>query len=166
MESQIAENVPVQEILLELSSKISTKLQCKFNINCTAVWEGARRGFQRVSYDPDLMICVKFSDDMGRNEGVDLGRPRREFLRLLKETIAKSPMFEGKENGKNLALDSNALRQDWYYIAGKAIAVSLVHGGPPPNFLSTRVYCLLVNGSAKLEDIADTELLEKVKKIL
>ncbi|XP_028458425.1 uncharacterized protein LOC114571330 [Perca flavescens] len=168
MEIQIAEKVPVQEILLELSSKISTKRQCKFNINRSAVWEGAMRGFQRVSYDPNLMICVKFSDDMGRNEeGVDLGGPRREFLRLLMETIARSPMFEGKENSKNLALDSTALREDWYYIAGKAIAVSLVHGGPPPNFLSPTVFCLLVNGSVnpKLEDIADTELLEKVKKV-
>ncbi|XP_035516982.1 G2/M phase-specific E3 ubiquitin-protein ligase-like, partial [Morone saxatilis] len=166
MESQIAEKVPVQEILLELSSKISTKRQCKFNINRSAVWEGAMRGFQRVSYDPNLMISVKFSDDMGRNEeGVDLGGPRREFLRLLMETIARSPMFEGKENSKNLALDSTALREDWYYIAGKAIAVSLVHGGPPPNFLSPTVFCLLVSSAnPKLEYIADTELLEKVKK--
>ncbi|XP_056267346.1 uncharacterized protein LOC130191708 [Pseudoliparis swirei] len=78
MESQIVEKVPVQEILLELSSKINTKQQCKFNINRSAVWEGAVRGFQRVSYNPNLMICVKFSDDMGRNEeGIDLGGPRR-----------------------------------------------------------------------------------------
>ncbi|KAL0973467.1 hypothetical protein UPYG_G00204290 [Umbra pygmaea] len=107
MESQIVEKVSVQEILLKLSSKISTKRQCKFNINRSAVWEGAVRGFQRVSYDHNLMICVKFSDDMGRNEeGVDLGGPRRAFLRLPMETIARSPMFEGKENGKNLHLDS------------------------------------------------------------
>jgi len=92
---------------MELSSKVSTKQQCKFNINRSAVWEGAMRGFKRVSYDPNLMMCVKFSDDMGRNEeGVDLGGPRREFLRLLMETIARSPMFEGKESSKNLALDS------------------------------------------------------------
>ena len=65
------------------------------------------RGFQRVSYNPNFMISVKFSDDMGRNEeGIDLGGPRREFLRLLIETMARSPMFEGTENSKNLALDS------------------------------------------------------------
>ncbi|XP_056263456.1 uncharacterized protein LOC130188915 isoform X2 [Pseudoliparis swirei] len=168
MESQIVEKVPVQEILLELSSKINTKQQCKFNINRSAVWEGAVRGFQRVSYNPNLMICVKFSDDMGRNEeGIDLGGPRREFLRLLMETMARSPMFEGKENSKNLALDSAALREDRYYTAGRAIAVSLVHGGPPPNFLSPTIFSLLVDGSAKpvLDDIADNELLEKVKKV-
>ncbi|XP_026163300.1 G2/M phase-specific E3 ubiquitin-protein ligase-like [Mastacembelus armatus] len=127
------------------------------------------RGFRRVSYNPNSMICVKFSDDMGRNEeGVDLGGPRREFLRLLMETIVRSPMFEGKENSKNLALYSTALRDDWYYIAGRAIAVSLVNGGPPPNFLSPVIFSLLVDGVANpvLEDIADTELLEKVRKIL
>lgn len=65
------------------------------------------RGFRRVSYDPHLMICVKFSDDMGKNEeGVDLGGPRREFLRLLMESIAMSPMFEGKEHSKTLGLHS------------------------------------------------------------
>ncbi len=53
------------------------------------------------------MMSVKFSDDMGKNEeGVDLGGPRREFLRLLIESIAKSPMFEGKEHSQNLALNS------------------------------------------------------------
>ncbi|KAF3835798.1 hypothetical protein F7725_017110 [Dissostichus mawsoni] len=168
MECQIAEKVPTKEILLELSSKINSNRQCKFNINRSAVWEGATRGFQRLSYDPTSIIYVKFSDDMGRQEeGIDLGGPRREYLRLLMETIARSPMFEGKENCKSLALDSTALREDRYYLAGRAIAVSLVHGGPPPNFLSPTIFSLLVKGSANpaLEEIADPELLNKVRKV-
>ncbi|KAJ4945705.1 hypothetical protein JOQ06_023384 [Pogonophryne albipinna] len=78
-----------------------------------------------------------------------------------------SPMFEGKENCKSLALDSTALREDRYYLAGRAIAVSLVHGGPPPNFLSPTIFSLLVKGSANpaLEEIADPELLNKVRKV-
>lgn len=101
------ENVPVKEILLELASKINMNQRCRVNINRSAVWEGAVRGFKRLSYEPHLMVSVKFSDDMGESEeGVDLGGPRREFLRLLIESIAKSPMFEGKENSKNLALYS------------------------------------------------------------
>lgn len=60
-----------------------------------------------------------------------------------------------------------ALREDWYYVVGRAIAVSLVHGGPPPNFLSSVMFTFLVNGTANpvLEDIADNELLEKVQKV-
>lgn len=107
MFSYSTEKVPVDEILLELSRKISTQRQCKFNINHGAIWDGAKRGFQRVSYDPTYTMCVRFSDDMGKTEeGVDLGGPRREFLRLLMDTITMSYMFEGKDNRKNLALDS------------------------------------------------------------
>lgn len=60
-----------------------------------------------------------------------------------------------------------ALRDDGYYEVGRAMAVSLVHGGPPPNFLSPTLFSLLAYGSANpvLEDIADTELLEKVQKV-
>ncbi|XP_059201469.1 uncharacterized protein LOC131981267 isoform X1 [Centropristis striata] len=168
MKSRIVENVPVQTILLELASKINVNRLCRFNINRAAVWEGAIRGFKRSSYEPNLMMSVKFSDDMGKiEEGVDLGGPRREFLRLLMESIAKSTMFEGKETSKNIALNSTALREDWYYIAGRAIAISLVHGGPPPNFLSPVVFSLLVDDSPNpvLEDIADLDLLEKVIKV-
>ncbi|XP_076141258.1 uncharacterized protein LOC143123864 isoform X2 [Alosa pseudoharengus] len=168
MENQITEKVPVEEILQELSSKISTKETCRFNINRSSVWDGAVRGFQRASYDPNFRMSVKFSDDMGKNEeSVDLGGPRREFLRLLIEAIAMSPMFEGKENRKTLAINSTALREDWYYTAGRAISVSLVHGGPPPNFLSPLVFSLLTDSSPKpeMEDIADSELLEKVQRV-
>ncbi len=51
--------------------------------------------------------------------------------------------------------------------AGRAIVLSLVHGSPPPNVLLPKVFSLLVDGSTNpvLEDIADTELLERVKKV-
>ncbi|ROJ66309.1 G2/M phase-specific E3 ubiquitin-protein ligase [Anabarilius grahami] len=102
-------------------------------------------------------------------EAVDLGGPRREFLRLLIEALLQSPMFEGDKDKMNLAFDSSAMREDRYFIAGRAIAVSLVHGGPPAGFLSPTLFSLLVDGPelAKpvLEDIADRDLHEKIKKI-
>lgn len=47
---------------------------------------------------PTFRIDVKFSDDTGgkNEEGVDLGGRRREFLRVLMETIAASSTFEGR----------------------------------------------------------------------
>ncbi|KAI4806052.1 hypothetical protein KUCAC02_010643 [Chaenocephalus aceratus] len=61
---------------------------------------------------------------MGRQEeGIDLGGPRREYLWLLMETIARSPMFEGKENCKSLALDSTALREDRFCEGMKTLGV-------------------------------------------
>lgn len=55
-------------------------------------------------------MCIKFSDDLGMDEeAVDLGGPRREFLRLLMEALALSPMFEGRDGKLNLALDSSGI---------------------------------------------------------
>ena len=53
-------------------------------------------------------------------------------------------------------------------MAGRAIAISLVHGGPSPNFLSPVVFSLLagVSPNPVLEDIADPDLLEKVKQVI
>ncbi|CAI5673965.1 unnamed protein product [Oreochromis niloticus] len=162
--------VSAKDILEELSAKINQQKKCKFNINRSTVLDGAIRGFKRVTYDPCHTISVRFSDDMGvPEEAVDLGGPRREFLRLLIEALPLSPMFEGEEGKMNLALDSAAMREDRYFIAGRAIAVSLVHGGPPAGFLSPTLFSCLVDGPdlAKpvLEDVADSDLREKIKRV-
>lgn len=69
--------------------------------------DGALRAFKRLSYNPKYQMNIKFSDDLGLSEdAVDLGGPRREFLRLLMEALAVSPMFEGRPGRLNLALDS------------------------------------------------------------
>lgn len=64
---------------------------------------------------------------------------------------------------------SSALREDRYFFAGRAIAVSLVHGGPRPGFIAPTLYSRIVGDSSStkpvLEDIADTDLYEKVKKV-
>ncbi|XP_050950442.1 G2/M phase-specific E3 ubiquitin-protein ligase [Labeo rohita] len=161
---------PAKVILQDLGSKIDRNQQCRFNINRASVLDGDIRGFKKLSYNPNHSISVKFSDDMGHDEeAVDLGGPRREFFKLLMEALMQSPIFEGQEHQRNLALDSTALREDRYYIAGLAIAVSLVHGGPSPGFLSPTLFTCLVNGlesaNPTLDDIADTDLYEKIKKI-
>ncbi|XP_067267092.1 G2/M phase-specific E3 ubiquitin-protein ligase-like [Chanodichthys erythropterus] len=161
---------PAKDVLQGLAVTIDRNKQCRFNINRGSVFDGAMRGFKRLSFNPSHSISVKFSDDMGQDEeAVDLGGPRREFLKLLMEALLLSPIFEGQEHQQNLALDSTALREDRYFIAGLAIAVSLVHGGPSPGFLSPTLFSCLVNGlesaNPTLDDIADTELYEKIKTI-
>ncbi|XP_016410308.1 G2/M phase-specific E3 ubiquitin-protein ligase-like [Sinocyclocheilus rhinocerous] len=169
------EEVPIKNILLDLASNINYNSHCRFNINHSAVLEGAIRGFTRINYNPSNAISVKFSDDTGSHEeAVDLGGPRREFLRLLMQALKDSSMFEGNEQSQNLTLDSCGmfffpfllLIKNRYYIAGQANAVSLVHGGPAPGFLSQVLFSCLVNGpeSAK-PTLSDSCLNEKVKKI-
>lgn len=97
-----------KEVLLELASEIDTTRRCRFNINRSAVLDGALRGFTRKSYNPKYQMYIKFSDDLGlHEEAVDLGGPRREFLHLLMKAIAQSQMFEGRDGKLNLALDSS-----------------------------------------------------------
>lgn len=99
--------LPAKEILLDLASKIRHAEVSRFNINRANILDGALRGFRRATYSPNKRMSVKFSDDMGKlEEAVDLGGPRREFLRLLMHSLEQSPMFEGAEGVKNLALSS------------------------------------------------------------
>ncbi|XP_062304842.1 G2/M phase-specific E3 ubiquitin-protein ligase-like [Osmerus eperlanus] len=165
------ENVPVTKLLNDLAAQINVNATSKFNINRSAVLDGTIRGFKRSSYNPRHRISVTFSDDSGNTEeAIDLGGPRREFLRLLMQALKQSSMFEGAEESQNLALDSQALREDRYFIAGRAIAISLVHGGPAPGFLSSTLFSCL-SGSPEtakptLDDVADIELRGKIKRIL
>ncbi|CAL8270240.1 unnamed protein product [Arctogadus glacialis] len=63
----------------------------------------------------------------------------------------------------------SAVREDRYFVTGRAIAVSLVHGGPSPNFLSQTLFDCIVQGPEKsrpnLGDIADSEIREKIQKV-
>ncbi|XP_028975450.2 E3 ubiquitin-protein ligase pub3 isoform X3 [Esox lucius] len=163
--------MPAREILQDLATKITQQKRCKFNINRSTVLDGAIRGFKRRTYDPCHTISVRFSDDMGvPEEAVDLGGPRREFLTLLMEALPRSQMFKGEEGKMNLSLDSTAMREDRYFIAGRAIAVSLVHGGPPAGFLSPTLFSCLADGPelAKpvLADVADSDLRDKIKRVI
>uniref|UniRef100_A0AAY5L189 HECT domain-containing protein n=3 Tax=Esox lucius TaxID=8010 RepID=A0AAY5L189_ESOLU len=82
-------------------------------------------------------MLVKFTDDTGvLEEGIDTGGPRREFLTLLMKHLKDQPIFDGPEGHRFLVYNANAVREDENYLAGKMIAVSVVHGGPGPHFLS------------------------------
>lgn len=99
--------VSAKEILSGLASVIDSASTSRFNINRTNILDGAFRGFSRKSFHPENRITVKFADDDGTfEEAVDLGGPRREFLRLLIQALEQSPVFEGMEGQRNLALDS------------------------------------------------------------
>ncbi|XP_039620434.1 G2/M phase-specific E3 ubiquitin-protein ligase-like [Polypterus senegalus] len=115
-------------------------------------------------------MSIKFTDDAGHSEGaVDIGGPRREFLRLLMRYLQSSSLFMGPEHKKYLAVNSTAVRTDDYFIAGRAIAVCLVHGGPPPQFIATELYDALVSGPGNVKcdfkNIEDEDIRSKLQKI-
>ncbi|GLD71860.1 G2/M phase-specific E3 ubiquitin-protein ligase [Lates japonicus] len=75
----------------------------------------------------------------------DIDAARQYFWKLLVQQIQDSVVFEGPEGSKNLALDSQALRDDLYFDVGCLLALSLVHGGPPVGFFSHALYQCLFN---------------------
>ncbi|RVE59730.1 hypothetical protein OJAV_G00191430 [Oryzias javanicus] len=90
-------SVPVKDLLQDLAKQINHLKNSKFNINRNTVLDGAIRGFKRGTYDPCNTMSVRFSDDMGvHEEAVDLGGPRREFLRLLIEALPNLKCLKDK----------------------------------------------------------------------
>ncbi|XP_056091518.1 G2/M phase-specific E3 ubiquitin-protein ligase-like [Rhinichthys klamathensis goyatoka] len=147
------------DIVSDLSLKIIKTSCSRFNINRADVWDGAIRGFGRASYNPSHDMLVKFTDDEGTTEdAVDTGGPKREFLTLLMDCLRTRRIFDGPANRRFLTFNSAAAREDEYFLAGQMIAVSIVHGGPGPRFLSDMLYNHLtgrtdINGT--VEDITD-----------
>ncbi|XP_038140105.1 uncharacterized protein LOC119782957 isoform X1 [Cyprinodon tularosa] len=130
-------NITLPDIIANLSHTIDHGRVSRFNISRANVWDGAIRGFRRSSYSETCDMLVKFTDDAGVfEEGLDTGGPKREFLSLLMKHLKDRPIFDGPEGHRFLVYNANAVREDEYFLAGKMIAVSVVHGGPGPHFLS------------------------------
>ncbi|XP_066516189.1 uncharacterized protein [Hoplias malabaricus] len=153
-----------EDILSELSARIIRTSCSRFIVNRANVWEGAVRGFRRASYDPARDIVVKFTEDKRqRKHAVHRGDPNREFLTLLMACLKTRRIFEGPENRRFLTFDPDAAREDEYFMAGRMIAVCLVHRGPGPRFLSEKLYHYLAGKgipafSSTVEDISDEQM--------
>ncbi|XP_042243967.1 G2/M phase-specific E3 ubiquitin-protein ligase [Thunnus maccoyii] len=103
---------------------------------------------RRTDFDPTHSLSVRFKDDQQTafpSSLCDGDMARQYFLKLLVQQIQDSVVFEGPDGSKNLALDSQALREDVYFDVGCLLAISLVHGGPPVGFFSGALYQCLFN---------------------
>ncbi|XP_073318230.1 G2/M phase-specific E3 ubiquitin-protein ligase-like [Pagrus major] len=164
MPSEKSEPTTVQasEIIANLALAIDHKKVSRFNISRSDIWDGAVRGFRRSSYSEKSDIFVKFTDDAGSfEEGLDTGGPRREFLTLLMNHLRNRPIFDGPPEKRYLVYNPSAVREDEYYLAGKMIAVSVVHGGPAPHFLSKDLVNHIIGKpsfSATVEDVKDEDI--------
>ncbi|XP_034273844.1 G2/M phase-specific E3 ubiquitin-protein ligase [Pantherophis guttatus] len=157
----------VSKILRELRLQINTK-PTRLNIIRQNIWESALKGFQKRNFNPANTIEVKYMNCRNKIE-VDLCCSSKEdFFQLLMLHLQNSSLFEGGHS-KNLSFDSQALKDDLYYEAGKMIAISLVHGGSSPSFFSKTLFHCLVYGTENVkptvEDVADIGVLQAIKKI-
>ncbi|XP_065104077.2 uncharacterized protein [Paramisgurnus dabryanus] len=157
------------DIISNLALAIDRKSVSRFNIMRSNVWDGAVRGFKRVSYSEFNDMFVKFSDDAGTfEEGLDTGGPRRELLTLLMSSLQNRPIFDGPPYSRYVVYNSVAVREDEYFLAGKMIAVSIVHGGPGPHFLSKDLVNHIIDQpsfSATVKDVTDEGIVKALQEI-
>ncbi|XP_053192174.1 G2/M phase-specific E3 ubiquitin-protein ligase [Scomber japonicus] len=95
---------------------------------------------RRSDFNPAHSLSVRFIDSLW-----DSDTSRQYFLKLLVQQIQDSVVFEGPDGSKNLALNSQALRDDLYFDVGCLLSICLVHGGPPVGFFSRALYQCLFN---------------------
>ncbi|CAH0552505.1 unnamed protein product [Brassicogethes aeneus] len=82
----------------------------------------------------------------------------RELFRLSLKQLQNSEIFLGSKESKIFNLNLTALEKEKHLLAGKIFAISIIHGGPRPNFVSKTVFNYLANGSGypMLEDLQNT----------
>ncbi|XP_073350121.1 G2/M phase-specific E3 ubiquitin-protein ligase-like [Pagrus major] len=163
------EKLSASEIIANLALQIDRHTVSRFNICRSDIWDGAVREFKRGTFSEMKDLLVKFSDDVGRfEEGIDTGGPKREFLSLLMKSLNEQSIFDGPAESRYLVYNSTAIREDEYSLAVKMIAVSIVHGGPGPNFPSKDLVSHISGQSSfnsSVGDITDEEIGKVLQEI-
>ncbi|XP_056889968.1 G2/M phase-specific E3 ubiquitin-protein ligase-like [Takifugu flavidus] len=159
-------SITLPDIVANLSLPIDHKRVSRFNISRANVWDGAVRGFKRPTYTENCDMLVRFTDDASVfEEGIDTGGPRREFFTLLMKHLKDWPIFDGSDGNQFLVYNAKAVREDEYFMAGKMIALSVVHGGPGPHFLSEDLVQYLA-GRPSFKSTVNAITDEEIRKVL
>lgn len=142
----------ISTLIIELGFQVKKKPKKVF-INKANIWNSALDGFRNQNFNPSYTIEIVYineNDHFGREQPGS----KQEFLSLLMQQLENSPLFEGSLS-KNLSLNSQALKENLYYEAGKMVAISLVHGGPSPGFFSQTLFNCLAYGPENTQPILD-----------
>ncbi|MBN3289509.1 G2E3 ligase, partial [Polypterus senegalus] len=81
--------------------------------------------------------------------------------------LKDQPIFDGPKGQRYLFYSANGMR-DEYFLAGKMTAVSVVHGGPGPHFLSEDLVLYLAGQpsfKATVNDITEEEIKKALTEI-
>uniref|UniRef100_A0A8C5NZG9 G2/M-phase specific E3 ubiquitin ligase n=1 Tax=Jaculus jaculus TaxID=51337 RepID=A0A8C5NZG9_JACJA len=156
----------ISTILIELGFQIKRKTK-KLFVNKGNLWKSALDGFRNQNFNPSYTIEVWYVNE---NDNFRREHPgsKQEFFSLLIQHLENSSLFEGSIS-KNLSLNSQALKENLYYEAGKMLAISLVHGGPSPGFFSKTLFNCLAYGPENtqpiLDDVSDFDVAQIIIRI-
>ncbi|XP_071119431.1 G2/M phase-specific E3 ubiquitin-protein ligase-like [Haliotis cracherodii] len=109
---------------------------CQISVNRDAVWGRSMAFFKDVAVSNKAkQLMVVFTDSEDRHEeGVDTGGPRREYLRLLLQSIVSdSKMLHGDENqGFLIRPHISAYWKNHFRVMGVMLATIIAQGGQSP----------------------------------
>lgn len=167
---RISEIKNIFDVLRELKSNINSDQLTEFNVYREEIFSCCVRAVRRKNFSPLNKISVTFTDFENCSEGAyDEGGPSREMFRLLFNFMRSSKMFVGPEYSKNLRLCNDALQKKEYFEVGRLIVLSLVHGGPGPNFFSESLFSILSYGldsvQPQIKDIFDDTIREEIERM-
>ncbi|KAL1488697.1 hypothetical protein ABEB36_014496 [Hypothenemus hampei] len=158
-------------VLWELHNSINTEKISYFNIYREDIFNCCVRSLRRRNFSPLNKISVLFTDiDNAVSEGaIDAGGPTREMFTLLLKYLANSMLFEGTKESKNITLCHEHLNCKHYYEAGRIVSLSLIHGGPSPQFFSRTLFNYLSNGvedtKPYIEEVMNLEIRKELENI-
>lgn len=152
--------LPLIESILRPLYENATRLECTqiVRVRGRHPWSDALRTFSKKDFLPGTLLSV------------DLGGPRREFLRLLlRSLLVESGVLAGCETRKVFTSNPLLVTKEAYYHADQMVATSLIQGGPSLKCLLPAMYayfCGDVQMCPSLHDVEDIpggEVQQKVK---
>ena len=129
------------------------------------IWKDSLHAFKQCRFTPRKRLKIEFIGE----SAIEEGWPRREYFHLgMQELHQNNALFQvalGKRiPSHNLQLLSNKEYRD----VGRFFVMSILQGGPSPQFLSPTVAHYLLQGDEGLQpeisEIPDSEIRAKVQK--
>ena len=163
-----SEGMPVEDLIGRQRVKIlpvdKSDVQ-RIVVRRNHLWEDTLKRFQ-AGLNFRKYVRVLFVGE----PAVDDGGPLREFLHLLMgEIAANNSLFCGQEDCRVPLPNMVGLEKLTFQHIGEMMAVSIIHGGPAPNFLAQSVVDYLLYGIAKvratIEEVPCATMRTKLYKV-
>ena len=130
------------------------------------IWKDTLRAFKQSRFTARKWLKVEFIGEAA----IDDGGPRREFFRWgMQEICQNNALFQGTSKARVPTHNVHLLCNKEYQEVGTFFAMSILQGGPAPQFLAPTIAHYILYGSVGLQarstDIPDGEIRAKVQKV-
>lgn len=130
------------------------------------IWKDSLRAFKQPGFTARKWLQIEFVGE----SAIDDGGPRREYFRLgMQELQQNNALFQGVLDKRIPVHNLHLLSSKEFREVGRFFAMSILQGGPAPQFLSPTIAHYLLCGDEGLQpeisDIPDSEVWAKVQKV-